>query len=120
MNERKYKLSEAILKGCELTGQGFGTFLDNKGRTCALGAAHHAAFGELPDGKSNVSLNNMYPELSEKITEESPLFFHLSPKIQSIVRQFKSIHLQWAIEESNDLDKKTREEIAIMLEKVGY
>jgi hypothetical protein len=120
VNERKYKLSEAMLKGCELTGQAFHGFLDNKGRTCALGAAYQGAFGKSPDCEVLSSLFNTYPELREAVTSTSPLFSYLPLDLQSIINRGGLFTLRWAIEEMNDRDRKTREEIAVILEKAGY
>jgi hypothetical protein len=124
------KLSEAILKGCEEAGQAFHTFIDKKGRTCALGAAYQATFNESPMKRyptgslSSIMarLSNAYPELKTQVTINSKISKGLPPLVTSLLVKYSDCG--WTLEEIiiklNDRARVTREEIAAMLERAGY
>jgi hypothetical protein len=126
MDERKYKLSEAMIKGCELSGQVFNKLADAKGRTCALGAAYVGSFEDIPKGpyfvEAIAKLRDAYPELRESISVDSAMIKDLPEDIKTKMRIIgdSTVNLQEFIVRLNDFAKKTREEIAVILERAGY
>jgi len=90
------KLSQAIRIGAKLRPQGFGQLWDGHG-TCALGAAIEAIWGEgsiysMPDGSRSY--------------DDIRLLFPFADRLN--------------IDELNDKQRLTREQIADKLEAMGY
>lgn len=96
------KLSQAIREGAKKHPQSIGSMYQD-GKTCALGAAYVGAGGtwdwEKPVHVIRSILFCKFPELSD----------HLNPS-----------HLWHSITYQNDVEQKTREEIADWLERQGF
>lgn len=107
-------LSQAILLGSIETEQGFGRFLDEKGRACAMGAAYIAVGLKLqpvysfsfPKTSISVFVNNAAEE-----TKARELWPHLSMQVNHPVSGVPTT-LLWAIEALNDVHQWTRPQIA--------
>jgi hypothetical protein len=114
------------LKGCEEAGQAFGVFADVKGKTCALGAAYEGKFGKYSRGEGSFEalskLKNIYPELTRYVSIDSEMVKDMTRAEKKVIFSDSRVPvaLQDFIVRLNDKQKKTREEIAVILERGGY
>jgi hypothetical protein len=106
----KEKLSDAIRHGSEIHRQGYGNmFIFRVGEifSCAIGAAYYSQFGKVEQSGEEVrkSLYALYPELLREVLYKPDQ---------------EDIPLIVAITNMNDLERKSREEIADWLAEMGY
>lgn len=105
------KLSEAILKGCKTTKQGFGAYHPAPGLACAIGAAYDAI--GVPDDEihDTVGFDCVLLPWPEDIECVNGCLGNLGAAV---------VHVGATVVHMNDCLRMTREEIAAVLAQKGF